>query len=74
MSSAAGSPPELAMPERDAEEPASALPQGTTIEQSVRLFKVFEALRSGDTAALKAATAAGDFLSMAFVRSSFVTS
>ena len=47
------------MPERDAEEPASALPQGTTIEQSVRLFKVFEALRSGDTAALKAATAAG---------------
>lgn len=31
--------------------PASAT-QGATIEQSVRLFKVFEALRSGDTAAI----------------------
>lgn len=30
----------------------SALTQGATIEQSVRLFKVFEALRNGDTAAV----------------------
>lgn len=35
---------------------ASTPPQGTSIEASVKLFKVFEALRSGDTTALKAAT------------------
>ncbi len=40
--------------------PATATPssatQGASIEQSVRLFKVFEALRSGDTAAIAKAT------------------
>ncbi|WPH03546.1 Hypothetical protein R9X50_00642600 [Acrodontium crateriforme] len=36
--------------------PSSAT-QGASIEQSVRLFKVFEALRSGDTAAISRATA-----------------
>ena len=35
--------------------PASAT-QGASIEQSVRLFKVFEALRNGDTAAIAKAT------------------
>ncbi|KAI5367804.1 Putative oxysterol-binding protein [Septoria linicola] len=37
--------------------PSSATP-GASIEQSVRLFKVFEALRSGDTAAIAKATRA----------------
>lgn len=37
--------------------PSSAT-QGATIEQSVRLFKVFEALRNGDTAAIAKATRA----------------
>ncbi|KAK5685103.1 hypothetical protein LTS10_003179 [Elasticomyces elasticus] len=32
--------------------PSSAPTQGVTIEQSVRLFKVFDALRNGDTAAI----------------------
>ncbi len=40
--------------------PVSATPtsvtQGATIEQSVKLFKVFEALRNGDTAAIAKAT------------------
>lgn len=36
--------------------PSSAT-QGASIEQSVRLFKVFEALRSGDSAAIARATA-----------------
>ncbi|KAK5163468.1 uncharacterized protein LTR77_010650 [Saxophila tyrrhenica] len=40
--------------------PISATPgsatQGATIEQSVKLFKVFEALRNGDTAAIAKAT------------------
>lgn len=36
--------------------PSSAATQGASIEQSVRLFKVFEALRNGDTAAIAKAT------------------
>jgi oxysterol-binding protein 1 len=45
--------------------PVSAAPssatQGASLEQSVRLFKVFEALRNGDTAAIaKAARGEGD--------------
>jgi oxysterol-binding protein 1 len=41
-------------PSHDDDEPyaASSATQGATIEQSVRLFKIFEALRSGDTAAI----------------------
>lgn len=39
----------------------SSIPQGASIEQSVRLFKVFEALRDGDTAAIvKACKGEGD--------------
>ncbi|SMQ48255.1 unnamed protein product [Zymoseptoria tritici ST99CH_3D7] len=34
----------------------SSTTQGATLEQSVRLFKVFEALRSGDTSAIAKAT------------------
>ena len=41
-------------------DPTSATPtsatQGASIEQSVRLFKIFEALRNGDTAAIAKAT------------------
>lgn len=36
----------------------NAVPPGATLEQSVRLFKVFEALRSGDTSAISKATRA----------------
>lgn len=39
--------------------PASAA-QGQSIESSVRLFKIFEALRNGDTAAIAKATKADD--------------
>lgn len=43
--------PRLSMEPQPLPTPSSAT-QGTTIEQSVRLFKVFEALRNGDTAAI----------------------
>jgi hypothetical protein len=39
--------------------PSSAT-QGASIEQSVRLFKVFEALRNGDTAAISRAAKGDD--------------
>lgn len=39
--------------------PASAT-QGVSIEQSVKLFKIFEALRNGDTAAIAKATKDGE--------------
>ncbi|OQN97587.1 hypothetical protein B0A48_16451 [Cryoendolithus antarcticus] len=38
----------------------SSASQGVTIEQSVRLFKVFEALRNGDTAVIARATKGDD--------------
>lgn len=38
--------------------PKSTPPPGATLEQSVRLFQVFEALRSGDTSAISKATRA----------------
>ena len=46
-------------------EPTSAIPQGTSIEQSVKLFKVFEALRNGNTAALSNATREEDDVRLA---------
>lgn len=48
-------------PTKDTPITPSSATQGASIEQSVRLFKVFEALRNGDTAAIaKAARADGD--------------
>src|SRR5690349_16391990 len=38
-----------------ASSPASPTPKGASIEQSVKLFKVFESLRNGDTAAISKA-------------------
>ncbi|GIZ37172.1 hypothetical protein CKM354_000063000 [Cercospora kikuchii] len=45
-------------PVKDSPITPSTATQGASIEQSVRLFKVFEALRSGDTAAIAKATRA----------------
>ncbi|KAK3725434.1 hypothetical protein LTR37_000404 [Vermiconidia calcicola] len=52
-------------PSKLSSEPTSASPsasttQGASIEQSVKLFKVFEALRNGDTAAIARATRGDD--------------
>ena len=45
-------------PTKDTPITPSSATQGASIEQSVRLFKVFEALRNGDTAAIAKATRA----------------
>lgn len=51
--------PDPTMPtEEELTEASATIPQGTSLEQSVRLFKIFEALRGGDTAALSAAVQA----------------
>lgn len=47
-------------PTNDSPITPSSATQGASIEQSVRLFKVFEALRNGDTAAIAKATRAED--------------
>jgi len=47
------------LPDPDLVGETSAVPQDTSIEQSVKLFKIFDALRNGDTNALNAATTGG---------------
>jgi hypothetical protein len=58
--STAGSPTKEAKDTREVPYVAPTATQGASIEQSVRLFKVFEALRSGDTAAIAKATKTED--------------
>ncbi|GAB7351722.1 hypothetical protein MBLNU459_g2310t1 [Dothideomycetes sp. NU459] len=49
-----------ASPARPVGSPSSPIGPATSIEQSVRLFKVFEALRTGDTAAISTAIRESD--------------
>ncbi|KAF2085387.1 oxysterol-binding protein [Saccharata proteae CBS 121410] len=45
----------LVSPSQNAASPSSPASKGASIEQSVRLFRIFEALRNGDTAAISKA-------------------